>query len=73
MMEEEKKLKVEFAPGCFDNFEGTQEELQELIAEIHRLVNTGEIFDRAEPMLEDDIDEFERLLDAGRERQGGVQ
>ena len=27
-------LKVVFAPGCFDSFEGTQEELDELMAEI---------------------------------------
>jgi hypothetical protein len=33
-MTEEKKMKVEFAPGCFDNFEGTQEELDEFIKEI---------------------------------------
>jgi hypothetical protein len=29
-----KPLKVEFAPGCFDNFDGTQEELDGLMAEI---------------------------------------
>lgn len=33
-MTEEKKMKVEFAPGCFDNFEGTQEELDDFIKEI---------------------------------------
>lgn len=30
----EKKMKVEFAPGAFDHFEGTQEELDEMMAEI---------------------------------------
>jgi DNA phosphorothioation-dependent restriction protein DptG len=30
-----KKITVEFAPGCFDNFEGTQEELDQLVAEIY--------------------------------------
>ena len=34
MTDEKKPLKVEFAPGCFDLFEGTQEELEALIAEI---------------------------------------
>ncbi len=30
-----KKIeKVEFAPGCFDDFEGTQEELDALVKEI---------------------------------------
>ena len=29
-----KKLQVKFAPGAFDSFEGTQEELDALMAEI---------------------------------------
>lgn len=29
-----KPLRVEFAPGAFDDFEGTQEELDELMKEI---------------------------------------
>jgi hypothetical protein len=33
----ENKMKVEFAPGAFDNFEGTQEELDELVAEIKNM------------------------------------
>jgi hypothetical protein len=33
-MTSDKTIKVEFAPGCFDQFEGTQEELDELIKEI---------------------------------------
>jgi hypothetical protein len=34
MTDEKKPLKIEFAPGCFDNFEGSQEELDEFIKEI---------------------------------------
>jgi hypothetical protein len=29
-----KKIKLTFAPGCFDSFEGTQEELDDLISTI---------------------------------------
>lgn len=29
-----KPIEIIFEPGCFDNFEGTQEELDQLIAEI---------------------------------------
>lgn len=36
-MTEDKKIKVEFAPGAFDNFDGTQEELDELIKEIENM------------------------------------
>ena len=30
---EQKEIKVMFAPGCFDDFEGSQEELDSLINE----------------------------------------
>lgn len=30
-------MKIEFAPGCFDNFEGTQEELDALVKEIENM------------------------------------
>ena len=30
----DKSLKIEFAPGCFDQFDGTQEELDALMKEI---------------------------------------
>jgi len=54
-MTENKKPEIIFMPGCFDNFEGTQEELDEMVAEIQRLVDTGEIFERAEPVDIDSI------------------
>jgi len=40
-MTEEKKITVKFDPGCFDEFEGTQEELDELIAEITSMFEHG--------------------------------
>lgn len=54
-----KDTKIVFAEGCFDNFDGTQEELDELIAEIQRLVDTGEIFERSVPVDIDAMDEKE--------------
>jgi hypothetical protein len=54
-MNDNSKVEIVFAPGCFDNFEGTQEELDEFVAELNRLVETGELFDRARPI---DIDEI---------------
>ena len=54
-----KKLKIEFAPGAFDNFDGTQEELDELIAEITRMAESGELEEQARPINMDDPDEDE--------------
>lgn len=49
----ETKPTIEFAPGCFDNFDGTQEELDELIAEITSMVEDGSILENS---IELDLD-----------------
>ena len=53
----EKKIKIEFVPGCFDFFEGSQEELEALIAEIQRLANSGELLERSVPIDIENIDQ----------------
>ena len=47
MSEQNTPLNIEFAPGCFDNFDGTQEELDALIKEIHQLAESGDLFEKA--------------------------
>lgn len=69
MTEENKPLKIEFAPGCFDSFEGTQEELDELIAEIQRMFESGEIEANAvdldiDTLLEEDPEYAEKVIRA---------
>jgi len=61
-MNEDSKVEIVFAPGCFDNFEGTQEELDEFVAELNRLVETGELFERARPIDFDEISESDAEL-----------
>ncbi len=56
--EEFKELKIEFAPGCFDGFEGSQEELAELIAEIKNMITSGEIAEKSRELTEEDFDEL---------------
>lgn len=55
--DELKELKIEFAPGCFDSFDGSQEELDELIAQIKEMFVSGEAQQLARPLDIDDIDE----------------
>jgi hypothetical protein len=50
-----KKIKIEFAPGCFDNFDGTQEELDEIMAEIIRMAESGEIEENSKRLSEEDL------------------
>lgn len=62
MSKDKKPLNLEFAPGCFDTFEGTQDELNELIAEIHKAFDgktSEEIQAMSEPVDLDDLDEEE--------------
>ena len=46
-MTDKKPPEIVFAPGCFDNFEGTQEELQELIAHLHQMASDGTLFEES--------------------------
>jgi hypothetical protein len=57
-MSEEKKMKVVFAEGCFDHFEGTQEELDEMIAMIQKAVDSGEIFEMGQELTDDEFNEL---------------
>lgn len=59
--EPKPKLKVVFAEGCFDNFDGTQEELAEFIAEIRQLAEDGTIMDGAVPLSDEEIAELSNM------------
>jgi NTP pyrophosphatase (non-canonical NTP hydrolase) len=56
------KYTIEFAPGCFDDFEGTQEELNELILQLMNLADNGELFNESMPVSEEEAHKiFERI------------
>ena len=55
------ELKVVFAEGCFDGFEGTQEELQEFIAEIRQMAQDGTIMDGAVPLSDEEMQELTNM------------
>lgn len=48
--------KIVFAPGCFDSFEGTQEELDSMIAEITRMAESGELLENSQEVDFDELD-----------------
>ena len=69
MTDEKKPLTIEFAPGAFDDFEGTQEELEEMIAEITKMAHSGELFEQSkqvdlEELLEEEPDWAEKLINS---------
>lgn len=51
--------KIVFMPGCFDSFDGTQEELDEMIAEITRMAESGELLENSRTVSLDDIEDQE--------------
>ena len=63
-MSDKKKVHITFAPGAFDNFDGTQEELDALMAEVQRLAESGELEEMSVPLDEDwdELSEEDREL-----------
>jgi hypothetical protein len=59
MTNEKKPMKIEFAPGCFDQFDGTQEELDEMIAQIQQMFDNGEFEENSRLLTEDDLDDLD--------------
>ena len=58
----EPKLKVEFAPGCFDDFDGTEEELQELVAWVRQIAADGSILEMSELLSDEEADEIWEMV-----------
>ena len=50
------KPKIIFTEGCFDGFDGTQEELAAVLADIHQRAEDGTLFENAEPIDETDAE-----------------
>jgi len=58
-MTEKKPLKVVFDPGCFDNFEGTQEELDEFVSQIQAMAESGLLFENSVELTDEDLEELD--------------
>lgn len=61
MTDKKEPLKIVFAPGCFDNFDGTQEELDAFMAELEQKISTmtpEELEAESTQIDEDYIDEL---------------
>lgn len=63
------KLKVIFAEGCFDDFDGTQEELADFIAEIQNMANNGTLMNGAVELKDEESEALHNLLKSREIRQ----
>ena len=67
--EPKPKVKVVFAPGCFDDFDGTQDELNAFVAEINQMAQDGTIMDGAKIMSEEEIEALKAEMAKKEPRQ----
>lgn len=54
----DSKMKIIFAEGCFDNFDGTQEELNMMIADLHSMVDDGSLFENSREVTTADMQDL---------------
>lgn len=65
----DKTHKIVFEPGCFDNLEVSQEELDEIVAMLKEMAESGELEANSRELTEEDIeamddDELQLLAEA---------
>jgi hypothetical protein len=58
-MTEKKPLRVIFDPGCFNNFEGTQAELDEFVKQIQEFAESGLLFENSVELTDEDIEDLD--------------
>jgi hypothetical protein len=63
MSQNKKPVEVIFAPGAFDSFEGTQQELDELVAQIQQMAESGELTEKSRALSEEEAQELLGELD----------
>ena len=51
-----EEMQLEFAPGCFDDFEGTQEELDEMIEHIKEMFAAGKFVTHGRELTDEEFD-----------------
>jgi hypothetical protein len=60
----DKKLKIVFEEGCFDEMDDmTQEEMDDLIAELQEQLESGELFENATPVSELPEEEQQEIIE----------
>lgn len=65
-MSKDKKTMVTFLPGCFDSFEGTQEELDELVNQLLTFFESEEFESKMQITTDEILSDFsqEEIEDA---------
>jgi len=64
-----EKMKIVFAEGCFDDFDGTEEELAEIIADLQTMVDDGTLLEHSERLTPEEEDDLIEMLKSKAPRQ----
>jgi len=64
-----EKMKIVFAEGCFDDFDGTEEELAEIIADLQTMVDDGTLLENSERLTPEEEDDLVEMLKSKAPRQ----
>ena len=64
-----EKMKIVFAEGCFDDFDGTEEELAEIIADLQTMVEDGTLLEHSERLTPEEEDDLIEMLKSKAPRQ----
>jgi alcohol dehydrogenase class IV len=61
--------KIIFAPGCFDDLDMDQEELDALVEEVIRSVEDDSFEENSRPLDEEEVEELIKIMDRKHTRQ----
>jgi hypothetical protein len=61
--------KIIFSPGCFDDLELSQEELNDLVEDVIRSVEDGSFEEDSRPLDEEEVEELIKIMDRKNTRQ----
>jgi alcohol dehydrogenase class IV len=61
--------KIIFAPGCFDDLELSQEELDALVEDVIRSVEDDTFEENSRPLDEEEVEELIKIMDRKHTRQ----
>ena len=53
-----EKLKIVFAPGAFDTFDGTQEELDTIVKNLTELIESGEFLTKGRLISREELEDL---------------
>jgi hypothetical protein len=70
-------MEIKIAPGAFDDFDGTQEELDQLMKDLNQMIQDGSLFENSEPvdldlLQEENPEIYEKIMSFDNYEQNSI-